>query len=442
MASLNISSVRLSVSELPSITCQELEPFETITLRAHFVDEEGLTWSSWMSGKCDVEGRFDIAMADAIEGSYQGIDSAGLFWSMAPEGAADLDKFRMEAELITDKGPSLHSAGFPTCYGDEALRTTISLFRNGSLVNQQAIDRLRLPDNVVEEKLTGELTGSLFHPTDPSGCPPVIFISGSEGGVKRHQAMQLAQHGFCVLALGYFNCEGRPAQLERISIEYFEKGMDWLSQRTGEKSVGLIGGSRGGEGVLAIAALTDRPISAVVSMVPADIYCATTLFPEGVAPAWTHKGEVLPAAGLVATKTWADLDQYDAGELVDTTEMFFGFFFDEAVYESTAIPVEQVNAPIFFATGADDRCWPSHHATLRARERLKKAEFAYPVEHVFDESAGHLLGFPGLPTMMTTKMLLPPKGVFLGLGGTPQANSHNQRQSWSQMIKFLKKHCE
>jgi pimeloyl-ACP methyl ester carboxylesterase len=391
----------------------------------------------------DNTGSFDTERSAAIEGSYVGIDPSGLFWSMTPEGESDLDAFRLSAALATASGAvSSHGAGFPTFTGDEPIRTQIDLTVDGVVCDSRTLTRLRIPENISEELVVdGGLHGSFFSPQGGSDSPAVVFLSGSEGGVKRHQAAQLAARGFNVLALAYFNGPGVPKELNRVPLEYFLTGMNWLRRRTDQSNVALVGGSRGGEAVLAIGSLEGQGISAIVAMVPGDMFTGTHTMSGDIVPAWTHNGIDLPVAcGSVS------LDDVirgkSVGATINTANELFSFYSDRAIYDRCSIPVEGMKAPILFISGAKDECWPSHISSLRAIARLRRSNYRHDIEHVWDPDAGHLVGFPGLPTTMTEKTRFPGHSLFLALGGSPEANARHQRRSWEATVEFLVKHTK
>ena len=103
---------------------------------------------------------------------------------------------------------------------------------------------------------TWGLSGKLFSP-EPFTLSPkaVIVVGGSEGGLHERDAQVLAQSGFTVLALAYFGAPSVPPSLHDISLEYFSRAIDLLISLGAKPGlVGMLGGSRGGEAALAVAA--------------------------------------------------------------------------------------------------------------------------------------------------------------------------------------------
>lgn len=91
-------------------------------------------------------------------------------------------------------------------------------------------------------------------------------LGGSEGGLHERDATVLAGEGFTVLALAYFGASGLPPGLIDIPLEYLFRGLDILAfqPRAGDR-FGVLGGSRGGEAALLVAA-HDQRVGAVVSV--------------------------------------------------------------------------------------------------------------------------------------------------------------------------------
>lgn len=109
------------------------------------------------------------------------------------------------------------------------------------------------------------LSGVLAVPADRALGAAVILLGSSEGGVHEKDAQALAADGFTVLALAYFGAPGVPAVLRDVPLEYFFGAVDFLQAR-GHSKIGVVGGSRGAEAALLLAAHDPR-VSTVVSVV-------------------------------------------------------------------------------------------------------------------------------------------------------------------------------
>jgi pimeloyl-ACP methyl ester carboxylesterase len=270
----------------------------------------------------------------------------------------------------------------------------------------------------------------------------VVLLSGSGGGVSGAAGSLLAAHGFAVLDLAYFNYPGLPDHLVDIPLEYFREAIEWLRARLGHERIALQGASRGGEAVLAIAAAFPELVSAVVGVVPGDLYLVGSDGVNTAKPSWNLDGLALPR-GMdteeVAALQAPDLSKLSSAECVNTREAFFEpWYLDHEVYERTAIPIEQIQCPILLVSAADDQCWDSFHSSERAVERLRRKGFHHPVKHLWFEEAGHFLVAPGMPTSMVDAAYHPVLKMPFTMGGTPAATARAQRGFWRAAIRFYR----
>lgn len=96
-----------------------------------------------------------------MEGSYQGIDQAGLFWSMSVNQTGE----------FVSAFPVIHSL-------------TVSLYVNGQEVDSRVIQRTARVD-LVRENLTDPIVGVFLIPEEiKEPTPAIILLGGSEGRVQ------------------------------------------------------------------------------------------------------------------------------------------------------------------------------------------------------------------------------------------------------------------
>lgn len=437
---LGIERTDFAVDECIPVRLENLVPGTEVRFEALLVDDENTGWRSWADFAAERDGVIDINRTAPVRGSWNGAEADGFLWSMAPCAPEAFDQFRLSGATELPSGvPSSHRIGRPTLLGDRPMSLVLNVQQEGRTTATTRITRHRFPPQVRETVLAHErLVGSLFEPASGPPAPGVLVLSGSEGGVKREMAALLAAHGFAALALGYFAAPRLPSELVKIPLEYFAEGIDWLADHLGHDLIGLIGGSRGGEGVLAIATAFPHRVKAVVADCPGDLYMGSLSVGGTVEPAWTLAGENLPVG-------WGEQIP-DLGELVarggrvDTRRELFGFYDRADIYERAAIPIENMQCPVLFVSGADDRVWPAHLASLRAVDRLRKCAYGWPVEHVWEADAGHLVGIPGYPTVMADAGVHPLVPLFLESGGSARGNGRVQRRGWDRTIAFLNEH--
>ncbi len=209
------------------IRASGLSAGQTASLTVSGNDQFGNLWSSQASFKADEAGIIDTSRDAPVEGSYVGVDQAGLFWSMTCR--------KQTSEMISPLAimPSL----------------AITLSVNGQEVGSLAVERIAYVD-LDEQDLVESIVGVFFKPreiTQPT--PALIVLGGSEGGYNKGWAAVIASKTrMPTLALAYFGAKGLPATLENIPLETVEKAMQWLNQQPGvaKDHFGVIGASRGG----------------------------------------------------------------------------------------------------------------------------------------------------------------------------------------------------
>ncbi|WP_309117577.1 acyl-CoA thioester hydrolase/BAAT C-terminal domain-containing protein [Saccharothrix sp.] len=370
-----------------------LEPDAETTVRATTGDR-----SSEAVFRADERGVVDLTRHAPIEGSYDGVDPMGLFWSMTPTG--------------DEPGPTLVEV-------------------DG--VGKVEVERLRVPQGLRRTEVTENgLVGVLYEPDDGEVHPGVIILGGSEGGMHEDDAALLARHGFAALALAYFGVDGLPEDLVDIPLEYVGTAITYL----GDRRIGVVGGSRGGELALLVGATYPR-VKAVVSVVGSGVVTqcigpGTRLLEKlGLeAASWTHEGRPLPYL------PYSVPDELRR-RIVDGDPVPLKLAFDltDGIPEDTEIPVERINGGVLLLSSGRDQSWPCVALSAVAERRLAEHDHPFPYEHVVYPEAGHLIAAP--PHRPTTDVLLPGPGVVFEMGGSPGATAAARADAWRRTIEFL-----
>jgi dienelactone hydrolase len=397
-----------------------LEPNQRVTLRAS-MSLDGGTWESQTAFRANEAGVVDVASQEPVEGEYDTADPMGPFWSMQP--VSDRSAY-VENEYVRD--------------------TTVALTveTNGETFGSTEVKRVFAASGVTRSSIhENGLVAEFYRPAGVGPHPGVIRIGGSGGGFPpRKSTALLASHGYAVLNVVYFGVEDLPDSLELIPLEYFQKAIDWLTER---KSViadplGAIGGSRGGELALLLGAQFPE-ITTVVASVPSGV-----VFPgipqdfasgEPPKPAWTLDGE--PLARVPYSSSGAEflrqawrMIRRKPFEIAPTYSRGLEEADSETVAAAT-IPVENIGGPVLLVSGTDDRMWPSPRLAEIARKRLEAHDYPHPYEHRQYEGAGHAIATPYRPTMGREST------QRIAFGGTPEGYAHADAHSWSRILTYL-----
>lgn len=294
----------------------------------------------------------------------------------------------------------------------------------GLLMGAVCADTRSAPEPSKTAVTANGLVADYYLPTDAKGrLPAIIMLGGSEGGLGAAAARDgkvLAQHGYAVLQLAYFDAPGLPKDLALIPLEYFKTAIDWLRAQPGvdPDRIGIVGGSIGGEVALTVAAHYPEVKVAVAAM-PSSVVWPGIIHTPGDPPStFTLAGKPLPylpygypfttVYGLYA-KGLQGLDQH----------------------QDAIIPVEQIDGPVMVICGKSDSLWPSCPMSEQVAARLKSQHFGFPVQLLEYPDAGHaVFGKPWDPKS-------PDFASLAEEGGSPEGNNAARKDSWKQAVAFL-----
>jgi dienelactone hydrolase len=379
----------------------------------------------------DDNGTVNVARHAPVEGDYDGIDAAGLFWSARFDEGADA------ATMIT----SLSSL--------EPLAYTATATVAGVEAATLDFTRTLLPPNVARTPVrNGRLRGTLFTPTQVASPPAVIVLGGSDGGdLYTFVAAMLAGHGMVAMSVAYFGHDDLPPSLIEIPIEYFAEAVDWIGSRPdiGASGVGVLGFSRGAEAAL-ITGSTRPEVRAVVALVPGTLTgggISGSDFTAMARSAWTRHGSPLP----LLPPAWDPVSMKEAQEafatgkpLASRAGILRSLESAGARVDEVAIRVEETRGAILLMSGEDDQLWPSSRFAEIAEQRLRAANFPYPFEHRRYANAGHFACLPPNLPAATATARHPLVPMLFAFGGTPRGNAAASADVWPRIVSFLHQH--
>ncbi len=416
-----------------AITINNLDSNEEIIAKAEATDDNGIHWTSWGLFRSDKNGDVDLSKQPPLKGTYSGIDSMGLLWSMQSE------------EDFTSHF---------TAQKDE-LSIVLTIFRKEQEIASKKMIRFRKSPEVRRIPIRENgLVGTLFLPPSEKPLPVIIVLNGSNGGIGEERSQLLSSHGFAVFALGYFGVEGLPPQLHDFPLEYFETAFDWIRSHPNLDSshVGIYGISRGGELSLIIGAWFSESVQAIVAAVPSSVITGA----EGdnlLANAWSYQGKPLapfaPQAQIksigeddrISSSMWLNFLEGDGKNSTHPASWLKSYLEgmkDKEAFDAASIPVEKIQAPLMVISGGDDQVWPSALYSSQIEERLRKHESPIYWEHLYYPKAGHRITMPSLP--QPAHVIFDPlyKIWFTG-GGTVEENRSACQDSWKKLISFFEK---
>ena len=403
------------VSEVRAITLDGFTPGSVVTVEASSTWTDGTRWHSHTRFLADAQGAVDPRVDMPLDG--YGMPSAmGIVWSMQPDNP---------------------SAMFPPA-GTTPLQIAISASdAAGRSASASMVQNFIAPGVTVQQVQTEGVSGELYRPAGPGPHPVVVYMNGSSGGMNSARAALFAAQGYACLALGVFNCPGRPRYISRTPLEYFENALQWVHRTLdpAQGFVALAGISRGSEMSLLAASHFPQRVSAVVGYVPTSTIngvCSAGQPDESrSAAAWTWQGHDLPNVWEPSkTADWGRAVPYK-DEGVRQTPAFLSTLEDPQAVARASIPVENIRCPVLLLSASDDGFWPS---TVYAQQVARR--MTAPCRHIDYRGAGHYLFYPGLPTTVIGKRHAM-SGMRVSAGGSPEANALANESAERDVLQFL-----
>jgi esterase/lipase len=234
--------------------------------------------------------------------------------------------------------------------------------------------------------------GRLYTPETVSK-KSVIVITGGDGGIKNAEyiAARFAERGIIALAVGYFGVKGVGRDLIEVPVEYIEKAISYLKEKTNCEKVAIYGLSKGGELSLLSASLFPD-IDCVVAVVP-NYYVASGFTKVGRPIAdrssWKFHDKPVPYVSI-AGKLTDTIESYLRGGEADLTG-FYKTAEEAGIPEEALIKVENSNAAILCLSTSQDKVWRSKNASEKIVERLKNADFPCDCQHISFDDVSHYL---------------------------------------------------
>ena len=413
------------VDETVRIVVKEAPPKSRVKVMASLMDEQGRLWKSSGVFVSDEKGELDLTVEASIEGSYEGVDPMGLFWSM------ELKRDEKDRTLFRHKG-----------LGPMEVALAAQL-DNGTLVQSKLIRKVAR-EGLVSEKIAEEgVVGTFICPKGKGPFPTVIVLGGASGGIPQDSYVaQFANRGYASLGLSYFFAPGRPEYLNQIPIEFVAKAVKWLSKKKtcDVSKLSVVGTSMGGVYALLAASHFPEVKSAVIfdgSGVVFQSLDSGKALNIPVAP-FSFQDKPLPFLSL-------DIPQPNAENFKTCffLRMFLSSYFAKSKEkrEEAAIKVEKINGPVLLMGTLDDELFGSAYMLQKAYNRLVEYRFPHEYDFVAYRGAGHMIGIGGLPYTPTTSntLELRQNKMIFCMGGNPKDTSIAQVDSWKRAFAFLKK---
>lgn len=223
---------------------------------------------------------------------------------------------------------------------------------------------------------------TLLYSGDSENQPLIVAFGGAEGGIDWHRNHMkskrdsLIQKGYAVLAIGYFNADRTPKNLDRISLDAISDTIMNIAKRNpkiNESKIALIGGSRGGELVLNLASRFDH-FNAVIAMSTSNVSFPAITWSANTS-SWTYKGNEVTYVPAPLKIILSALK----GDLYTAHKMMLQ---DKEAVNKAEIEVENINGAILLLSGKKDDQWPASEMSDQLIQRLKNKQFKHYNRHI------------------------------------------------------------
>ena len=244
--------------------------------------------------------------------------------------------------------------------------------------------------NAEPAPVSGVTFDANFFTSGSHGKYGVIVLTGSNGGKADDAAHQIANMGYEVLSLAYFDRAGStrvPETLELIPLEYFNAPKKWLMARTNTRDDGVIvyGLSKGAELALLLAS-HDSDYKAVVALAPSHVVWQGN--PKNFADimsspsSWSFKGKPLPFVPYISN---------EEKERMGFTNRHAASLTNREAVKRALIGVENIKAPILLMSGGMDAMWPASEMGNEICLTVNSSSHNGSCEHLIYEDGDHLL---------------------------------------------------
>jgi len=388
-----------------------LTPGQVVLIECSWISHRNVQWSSEGVFQADEYGTVCLSKQAPIVGSYEGVDSMGLFWAMNMKNVR----------------PDFNCGG--SC-GALCIPFSLSVFNGKKLITSKTICRCFVNEDI-ELQIIDEngLIGELFLPPSDEALPVVIVLTGSNGGIQAGTAGMIASHGLPAFALAYSGIGDLPPFVEDVSLEYFEAAFEWIEKHPKlDGKIYLYGTSRGAELALVLGSFFPEKIDKIVALAPSNVVLSTD--------SWLYENEpILPAAPF-----FIDVNN-DPTHLESTKEhprsirvhRERGLILEREKFAAAEIPVEKIQCPLLLISGGDDQLGPCSTYSELIMQRLEKHKSKVLCRHLDFQKAGHLISSPYLPRIN----VLCSDGIWMNYGGTPSEDENASRKSWRATLDFF-----
>jgi dipeptidyl aminopeptidase/acylaminoacyl peptidase len=218
--------------------------------------------------------------------------------------------------------------------------------------------------------------------------PLIVAFGGGGGGndwsrtYLKEKRDSLNNKGYALLAIGYFNSNGTPSSLDRISLDAIRDSIISIAKNPkidGSRII-LMGGSRGGELALNLASRY-KDFKGVIAMSTSNVSFPAITWSANTS-SWTYKNQEVP----YVPAPFKTISPALKGDLYTAHSMMLE---DKEAVKIAEIEVENINGSVLLISGIKDDQWPSTEMSDQIVKRLQENNFKHHYSHI-KLNGGHI----------------------------------------------------
>ncbi len=256
------------------------------------------------------------------------------------------------------------------------------------------VSKLNIPGVKVSDINGDSLKGYHLVPDEIKHSGVVLTYGGSEGSTNFNYAADIAQKGYEVFAMFYFNAEGLPEELKNVPLENFKKvSLEIEKTAKSPRPLTILGGSKGAEYALLLSTKYADKIDNIILYAPSAYVFQGLSFKDRTAhSSWTLGGSELEFLnfynidGKLGMKIFTDML---LGKPMHYYPTYKALIDDKNHSEGARIKVENSKANALVFAGGQDQMWPS----AEMAETIEK-NYGGQIEVKIFEKAGHIFYGP------------------------------------------------
>ncbi|XP_053544335.1 peroxisomal succinyl-coenzyme A thioesterase isoform X1 [Ictalurus punctatus] len=408
--SLSIEPTRGLVDEKLRIFVTNLNPNQEVTLHCLHQSEDKDFWEAFGHYVSDGQGTVTVAKDSSVGGTYTGVESMALMWSLQPVPGSRTGLRLRKRDVLTPM--VFHISVYDGHMAQDFIQltplVTIVIERWYTAPGVQRVD--------VREK---GVRGTLFIPPGRGPFPGVLDMWGGGGGLVEYRAALLASHGFVAFALEYLT----PDEIKDVSVSYFEIAYQIIQEHPMvlRDRVALLGLSFGASVALSMAAQ-----SSVIKP-----QCCISISGSHVTPLRNTVSEVYEWLSRLFHKV----------RIMDNQVIWRDLLLPIPTDPAEKVDVGLIRCPLLLVVGDDDQNW----ATLESAEDMEriteKAGNRHLLKILIYPGAGHLIEPPYTPHHRASNFMVAGKEKVVMLwGGQTRLHAYAQEDSWEKILDFLRQH--